>query len=146
MYAQYSDMYNVSMPLDKNSIRTIYQMEIMKIRLNKTYNEIWQIHALSSVLNVPIFSVYPQFGNPNVRKDLHRLILPRRDKTRINPVFILWTSTRHKEMKPEHWTPNHFVPVLPIDNVVNEVITIVDSNINNEIEGVASEKKNQNGR
>ncbi|CAG2243573.1 unnamed protein product [Mytilus edulis] len=57
IYAQYSDMYLPGIHLTENIIRSIYQKEIMKIRLDKTYMGIWQIHALSSVLCTPIYSV-----------------------------------------------------------------------------------------
>jgi len=64
-------------------------------------------------------------GNPNVRLDLHRKVMPREiaPTTNETPVYILWTSNRHKDMVQEHWVPNHFVVVLPIDHnnsVVNE--------------------------
>lgn len=93
LYAQYSDMFIVGMLLDENNIRNVYQMEIMKIRLDKSYMVIWQIHALSSVLNVPIFSIYPKLGNPNVRKDMNRLVLPRNNTKEMKPPrYILWTK------------------------------------------------------
>ncbi|CAC5390284.1 unnamed protein product [Mytilus coruscus] len=119
IYAQYSDMYLPGIHLTENIIRSIYQKEIMKIRLEKTYMGIWQIHALSSVLCTPIYSVYPKLGNPNVRQDLNRLILPREYKHK-QPIYIFWTSTRSADMNNEHWVPNHFVPILPIDNIIIE--------------------------
>ncbi|CAC5359740.1 unnamed protein product [Mytilus coruscus] len=119
IYAQYSDMYLPGIHLTENIIRSIYQKEIMKIRLDKTYMGIWQIHALSSVLCTPIYSVYPKLENPNVRQDLNRLILPREYKHK-QPIYIFWTSTRSADMNNEHWVPNHFVPILPIDNIIIE--------------------------
>ncbi|CAG2190983.1 unnamed protein product [Mytilus edulis] len=47
IYAQYSDMYLPGIHLTENIIRSIYQKEIMKIRLDKKPMGIWQIHALS---------------------------------------------------------------------------------------------------
>ncbi|CAG2208384.1 THAP9 [Mytilus edulis] len=112
-------MYLPGIHLTENIIRSIYQKEIMKIRLDKTYMGIWQIHALSSVLCTPIYSVYPKLGNPNVRQDLNRLILPREYKHE-QPIYIFWTSTRSADMNNEHWVPNHVVPILPIDNIIIE--------------------------
>ena len=76
---------------------------------------IWQIFALSSVLQQDILSVYPKLRSINVRQDLHRLIHPR--SRQITPIIqhIMWTRTR-KGMKGTHWVPNHFVPVISIEN------------------------------
>ena len=74
---------------------------------------IWQIFSLSSVLGRQIFSVYPELGNVNVRKDLHRLVEPREKK--LNTIaYIMWATTR-TDMRIQHWVPNHFVAVLPVD-------------------------------
>lgn len=56
VYAQYSDMYVPGMLLDERTIENIFIMETLKIRLDRSYMGIWQIHALSSVLNAPVFS------------------------------------------------------------------------------------------
>jgi hypothetical protein len=50
-------------------------------------------------------------GNPNVRPYLNRRVVPRLGSCS-KPIYILWTSTRN-DMTNEHWTPNHFVPLLP---------------------------------
>jgi len=104
---------------------------------------IWQTHALSSVLCCPIYSVYPNLGNPNVRLDLNRLIMPRNEEHHNKqPVYILWTSTRNKDMTNEHWVPNHFVPVLPIDVVtvdINRLQEHVDMDVEKEEVSVVGE-------
>ena len=76
---------------------------------------IWQIHALSSVLKVPIYLTYPNIGNRNIRNDLNKLAKPI-SGNRAETIFILWTSNR-QDMTPEHWVPNHFVPLLKILNL-----------------------------
>jgi len=116
IYAQYSDMYVPGIHLTYNIVKDIYRKEVMKIRIDKTYMGIWQLHALASVLDTPIYSIYPKLGNPNVRTDLNRLIIPRENDNHKDAIYILWTSTRTNDMTNEHWVPNHFVPVLPIDN------------------------------
>jgi hypothetical protein len=93
-------------------VKDIYRKEVMKIRIDKTYMGIWQLHTLASVLVTPIYSIYPKLGNPNVRTDLNRLIIPRDNGNHKDAIYLLWTSTRTNE----HWVPNHCVPVLPIDN------------------------------
>ncbi|WAR14871.1 hypothetical protein MAR_004976 [Mya arenaria] len=55
---------------------------------------IWQVHALSSILKTPIQSVYPELGNRNVRKDMHKLIKPVSGTDKEPQVFVMWTSNR----------------------------------------------------
>ncbi|KAK6187257.1 hypothetical protein SNE40_005323 [Patella caerulea] len=117
VYAQYSDAFNPGTSLNIDRIKEIFRSEVLSIRKNRSFMGIWQIHALSSVLGVKLFSVYPQLGNANVRADLHRLILPR-VQTCLGTVYIMWTSTRC-DMVNKHWVPNHFVAVLPVSENVN---------------------------
>lgn len=114
-FAMYSDEYvpGIFRTLNNEEVDTIYQKEIVKISKNKTYMGIWQICSLSSVLGRPIFSVYPELGNVNVRRDLHRLVEPR-EKKQNSIAYIMWTTTR-TDMRIQHWVPNHFVAVLPVD-------------------------------
>ena len=115
-YAMYSDMWVPGMILNDAMIKSIYRMELYKIRVNYSYMGMWQIHALSSVLKAPIYSIYPEKGSPAVCRDLNRLVLPRHGSENMSPIYILWTSTRDSEMVCEHWRPNHFVPCLPVDD------------------------------
>lgn len=132
-YAMYSDMWVPGMLLNNDMVKSIYHMELHKIRKNNSYMSIWQIHALSSVLKVPIYSVYPQYRSTELRRDLNRLILPRQSSQNQMPVYIFWTSTRRdNEMVHEHWRPNHFVPCLPVDETtvyssVSRVNLVVNS-------------------
>ena len=76
---------------------------------------IWQVFALSNVLQLPVFSVYPHLGNTFVRTNLHRLILPRvcAEENAIKvPLVIMWTTTRC-DMNVTHWVPNQSEPALP---------------------------------
>lgn len=90
--AFYSDENAADITLTKDQIAEIYKKEILKITQDKSYMGIWQIFALSSVLNRPIFSVYPNLGNPNVRKDLHRVIIPRQTRS---PSMTYVNKNRH---------------------------------------------------
>ena len=112
-YAQYSPVYIPGSRLSKNGIADVYQREILLTKRDREYMGIWQLHALSNVLNVPVRSIYPKKGNPNVRKDLNRMIMPLTMVENVSAVHIMWTSTR-SDMVNEHWIPNHFVPVLPV--------------------------------
>ncbi|KAL3879439.1 hypothetical protein ACJMK2_031737 [Sinanodonta woodiana] len=101
---------------DKTTLQDIYEREVMKIRKRSTYMGIWHIFALS-VLQQKVSSIYPKLGNVNVRKDLHKIIHPRVNVCENRILYIMWTSTR-SDMTRGHWLPNHFVPVLPIDETV----------------------------
>ncbi|XP_070182136.1 uncharacterized protein [Littorina saxatilis] len=113
-FAMYSDEYLPGMSLDENTVKRIYEAEVIKIVKPKTFMGIWQVFALSTVLQMPIFSAYPNCGNPFVRADLHRLVMPRIDTANPpgEPLIVMWTSTR-VDMNMTHWIPNHFTPGLP---------------------------------
>jgi hypothetical protein len=97
--------------LTKATIRKIYDKEISEVLHSNTYMGLWQLFALSSVLKRSIVCIYPKRGNPNVRRDMHRIILPRQQEYSL-PVGIMWSSTRD-DMSTEHWIPNHFCLLLP---------------------------------
>ena len=133
-YCQYSEYYIPGLPLNNEEVKSIYQKEILSITEDKSYMGIWQLFALSSVLQTPIYSTYPMKGNANVRKDLNRLILPRQHSNR-EPVHILWTNTRD-DIISENWVPNHFVPLLPLSDNIEKARTadehVLESSIENE--------------
>ena len=110
-HAMYSDKF---IPGIKFNPREIYEREVMSLTKAKSFMGIWQLFALSSVLRMPIFSMYPNFHgqivNSEVRNHLHRLILPRVQSCETQ-AKILWCSTRSNNAF--NWLPNHFVPVIP---------------------------------
>jgi len=71
----------------QTTIQQIYQREVIKIRQRNSYMGIWQIFALSSILQQKIFSIYPKLGNINVRRDLHRLVYPRENHSVLKTEF-----------------------------------------------------------
>ncbi|CAG2232244.1 unnamed protein product [Mytilus edulis] len=109
-YAMYSDEYIPNERLSLRKVEMVYKQEVMKITKNRSYMGIWQLFSLSSILCRPLFSVYPMLGNPNVRNDLHRLILPRQN-IGLETAYVMWTSTR-TDMNEKNWVPNHFVAAL----------------------------------
>jgi hypothetical protein len=112
-YAQYSEKFIPGTNLNRKNVRDLYRKEVLSITENYSFMGIWQIHALASVLNTPIHSIYPNLGNSNVRNDLHRLVLPISRDSIHEPLYIMWPSNR-KYMERKHCIPNHFVPLLPI--------------------------------
>jgi hypothetical protein len=113
-FAQFSAELATNDVLTKDKINEIYSREIKTVVSLSSCMGIWQLFALASVLEMPIFAVYPQMGSKAVRGDMHRLILPRQENaTRKSVSYIMWTSKRD-DMNAEHWVPNHFVLLLPV--------------------------------
>ena len=108
-YAQYSMFYAAGRKLTSSDIRDQYEQEVMEVARRNTYCGIWQLHALTSLLAMPVQSLYPGLGPP--KADLSRLILPR-VQTSDEVVHILWTSTWNTNVAT-WWEPNHFVPAFP---------------------------------
>ena len=115
-YATYSDHYDPStMPhITDELVSSIYKQEVVDITSRGSFMGIWQLFALASVLGRTVRFVYPQLGNPNVRSDLHRMILPRVEEAGVNAVRVMWTSTRTDDKNPRYFVPNHFVPLLHV--------------------------------
>lgn len=115
----YSDSYTAGDAITPAVARRILREDTLKFAKFGTYGNAWHIFALSSILKCTRFAVYPQKGNPVIRSHLNREICPRITKSS-DIVYIMWTSTRTKEMREEHWIPNHFVPVLPLQIIDRE--------------------------
>jgi hypothetical protein len=112
-YAQFSEIYTHQV-LTHHVVSYIFDKEIHSILKAGNFMGVWQLFAMSSVLKIPLFAVYPKMGNPAVRADMHRLILPREESsTHSGPKYIMWTTNR-EDMPAEHWQPNHFVVLLPV--------------------------------
>jgi hypothetical protein len=112
-YAMYSDELLLDRRLSDDVIAEIYRREMMTVTKEKTYMGIWQMHSLSSVLKMPVLSIYPKHGNPAERAHLNRMVYPRDGRSDLK-AHMLWTTTG-MDMNNNHWIPNHFVPVLSIE-------------------------------
>ena len=119
-YEQYSDHYTPGEHLDHVMIRRCFEKEVLSCLSSGTFMGIWQLHAIASIMEREVYSVYPNDRGLTVRGDLNRRIQPRLLNC-TEPAHILWTSTRNDEMTVEHWIPNHFVPLLP--NTIGRVET-----------------------
>ena len=99
---------------DPKRIRKVFEEEIFQTVQNGIFLGMWQLMALSSVLQAKIYSVYPSMGY-NVRDDYHRWIHPRGQRTENVPcIYIMWSKIgRDKDkINPAVWYPNHFVPLV----------------------------------
>lgn len=119
--AQYSDHY-LGEVLTKVAIARIFELEVMDDLKAGTYMGMGQLLALSSVLQRPIFSIYPEYGGYNVRQHLHQVCTPRsQPEDHDNAPYlpgIMWTHTQGKNQPALTWRPNHFVVCLPSSGIL----------------------------
>ena len=111
MYCLYSGDNSVtSLRLDSSSIRKVYENDVMRIARCGGYMGIWQFHQAAQVIKIPIGSVYPDRTNPNVRKDLNRMIFPRNSAFHnLNPVYVMWSPL---SIQSQAHDVKHFVVLL----------------------------------
>lgn len=109
-YCLYSGSYDPGKRLTSDEIEALYEKEVLDVVRDSAYMGIWQMFALASVLGCELHSIYPNKGNATVRKDLHRVLLPRVKRVS-KPASIMWTTTRNDMRNPEYFVPNHFVPM-----------------------------------
>ena len=75
------------------------------------YSSIWAVMALSTVIGVPIQTVYPAMnGARDKTPDALTKLFHTEENRHRDAFIILWT--RLGPWKPPTWTANHFVPVL----------------------------------
>ncbi|WAR09748.1 VRTN-like protein [Mya arenaria] len=87
-FSSYSELYKGN-PLNKQSIRKLFELEVLSICKNRTYMGLWQLASLANIFACPVVSVYPKYGGHNVRKDMNRVFFPLQDNYDKNPVFIM---------------------------------------------------------
>ena len=117
-YASYSDHFNLEV-LTPGAIRQIFEAEVCKAAVPGSYMGIWQVHAVASILQTEMQSLYPEYGGQSVRKDLHKTLLPRNNsqlasgQEQTSFPAILWSRVNGKDLPEVSWRPNHFVVCLP---------------------------------
>ena len=89
------------------------------------YTGIWKNLACATFLGRTVSSIYPKVASV-VRKDLHRLVIPRTSSQEKEACYIMWTSTR-SNMQPARWFPSHFSAVLPLTSSIPVTLTDSDS-------------------
>ena len=63
--------------LTAGAIRHLFQKEVKAMTVRNTYMGMWQLHAVASILQTELFSIYPEFAGQTVHKDLNKLLQPR---------------------------------------------------------------------
>lgn len=76
------------------------------------YSNIWHIFALANVTGCTINSIYPRVSGSLIdRRYMNVRISP--EKTQHPEVaYLMWTNTKNTNL--QGWSPNHFVPLMPI--------------------------------
>lgn len=76
----------------------------------------WQLSAISNILNRPLVSVCPTYGNCNVRNDTNRVFNPRNMSRSCKeaPIYIMWTNTYGANTPENRFLLNHFVLLMPL--------------------------------
>ena len=106
-YAQYSDNYN---PHQAFNLTRLYKREVLDICCDGAYMGIWQIFQIANVIKMPVTSVHPMIGNPNVRADMHRTVYCIDDAhNQQRPINLMWTP-----MQVNGGRPCHFVPLVKV--------------------------------
>ena len=109
LYVQYSDHYLNGQKITANTVDYIYSCELHDVAKVNSYMSLWQLAQAASVLEIPIWSVYPTGSDPIMRKDFHRIFYPRQhgdDNSKSQSIMIMWTSSQMNSV------PNHFVPLV----------------------------------
>lgn len=117
--ASYSSEYKAER-LSKNNIAKIFEREIIQISRPGAWMGLWQIAALANVINRPVVSVCPKYGNQNQRQDMHRVFYPFNEEHDEEPAYIMWTNIGGKTYLEKDFVLNHFVVLLPMLSPVKE--------------------------
>ena len=76
VFTTFSEFYTPGQMITPDSIAVIYAMEMHSITKIGTYMGLWQMAQASSVLGIPIHTIYPERGESNLRHDLNRIFFP----------------------------------------------------------------------
>lgn len=132
-YSMFSNEYIPGDRLTLAVIRKIFEAEALKVAKPKDFMGIFQIFALSSVLNSQVHSIYQECG-PNLPKAvLHRCVQPRELELAAPQFCIMWTSTR-QDLTAKNWIPNNFVPLLSMSEAVPDVIILDELDMAEEMQ------------
>ena len=108
VFATFSEFYTPGQKMTQDTIKSIYCVELYSCSKLGSYMGLWQLAQASSVLGIPLHTIYPVRGESQIRNDFHRMFFPvnyppTNDQ---DPVVIMWTA-----MQPGS-VPIHFVPLL----------------------------------
>lgn len=101
------DLYCMQSPSYKPDLSSeeIYEHECVRIREDKKWSGMFQIHQIANVSQRVIRLIYPEFA-ALIRDDMNRFIYPLK-KPFPQTIHLMWTSTNNMTL-----ILDHFVPVL----------------------------------
>ena len=109
-YVEYSDYYVNGQRITNNTLDYIYTRELHDCAKVGSYMGLWQLAQASTVLNIPIQSVFPDGTDQIMRQDFNRYFFPATstncNASESDKLVIMWTSTQL------NCTPNHFIPLI----------------------------------
>ena len=77
-----------------------------------TYSTICHIFALSNILGFPIQTVYSEVKGSLVNRNYVNVLITPSQMQHPTVAYIMWTHTSNVDL--HGWTPNHFVPLIPV--------------------------------
>ena len=90
---------------------TCFHIDCLETTKSSTFSSMWHVHALSTVIESTILSVYPQC-NSHIRALLNKVVQPRAGNPANRSITIMWTRTGPMT-RQGWWSPNHFVLCVP---------------------------------
>ena len=106
VFATFSEFYTPGQKLTEDTVNSIYCLEIHSCARMGTYMGLWQLAQASSVLGIPLHTIYPVRGD--IGQDFHRIFFPVEYPASSDdiPIVIMWTGLRTGSV------PVHFVPLI----------------------------------
>ena len=95
VFATFSEYYTPGQRITEDAIECIYCMEIYSLSKLGSYMGLWQLAQASSVLGIPLHTIYPVRGDSTLRNDFHRMFFPVNYPPSADnePIVIMWTGT-----------------------------------------------------
>lgn len=108
LYCDYCGVPNSKYAVtDLSGIEDVLKKDIMRIRKDKEWADIWQMHSAANVLNSQITALYPtQNIRDEIRLDQHRLFWPQ-TMNFVRDFALLWTA-----LIEDARMYNHIVPLI----------------------------------
>ena len=108
IFVTFSEFYIPGQQMNADTIQYIYCMEIYSCAKLGTYMGLWQLAQASSVLGIPLHTIYPVHGKSTLRNDFNRMFFPVEypPTNDDDPIVIMWTAMTVGA------APIHFVPLL----------------------------------
>ena len=116
-YANLEKANSQHIPSGSDIVRETFIPDCLETTQSGTYCNMWHVRALSSVLRLPVRSIYPDY-NHYIRPLLNRVVMPRKEvqcNAEQCPINIMWTRAGPM-CTHGPWSPNHFVPCICIQS------------------------------